>query len=271
MSGGRNIIIIAEIGENHLGDIELAKKLIKEAALSGADYVKFQSYRPENFSKDDPEYAWFKKVNLSDEAHFSLKEYAQRLKVKFLSSPFSTERAKFLCEGLGLKEIKIASGMMLNFTLLDYINNHADTVFLSTGMSTIAEIRKSLSRLYKVKKCCILHCVTQYPCKDAEANLLAIRTLQKEFPEYEIGYSDHTIGQSACLIAVALGARVIEKHFTFDRACKEGTDHILSVTQDELRNLISDIAITQELLGDGNKVPGRSEEEIKEFVRNRFM
>ncbi|MDD4979787.1 MAG: N-acetylneuraminate synthase family protein [Candidatus Omnitrophica bacterium] len=271
MSSGGKVIVIAEIGENHLGDIGLAKRMIKEAASAGADYVKFQSYKPENFSKDDPEYGWFKRVHISDEAHFSLKEYAQMCRVKFLSSPFSLERARFLCEGLGLKEIKIASGMMLNLSLLDYVNEHADTVFLSTGMANITEIKKSLSHLNKVRKCYILHCVTQYPCKDMEANVSAVRTLQKEFPEYEIGYSDHTIGELACLIAVALGARVIEKHFTFDKACKDGTDHILSVTPSELKSLISNITITQQLLGDENKVPRRSEEEIKEFVRNRFI
>jgi sialic acid synthase SpsE len=233
--------------------------------------VKFQSYKPENFRKNDPEYEWFKKVSLSDESHFMLKDYAERNGIKFLSSPFSVERAIFLCEKLGLREIKIASGVMLNFPLLDYVNEHAEAVFLSTGMATIDEIKKSLSRINKVKKCYLLHCVTQYPCKYEDANLSAINTLEKAFPEYEIGYSDHTIGNLALVAAVALGARVIEKHYTFDKHFKEGTDHIISTAPDELRQLVEDISTVEKLMGDGKKVPHVCEEEIKEFVRNRFV
>ena len=183
----------------------------------------------------------------------------------------SLERAKFLCENLGLKEIKIASGMMLNLSVLDYVNEHADTVFLSTGMATIPEIKEALSHLNNVKECLILHCVTQYPCKDEDANLSAIGALQKEFPNYPIGYSDHTVGSLASIIAVALGAKVIEKHFTFDKKAKEGTDHILSVTPGELRKLVQDVWRLELLLGEGAKKPRICEEEIKEFVQNRFL
>lgn len=271
MSSHSKVIIIAEIGENHLGDIKLAKKLIKEAADAGVDYVKFQSYKPENFRRDDPEYKWFKKVYLSDEAHFILKEFAQRYKIKFLSSPFSLERAKFLCETLRLKEIKIASGIMLNFPILDYINERTDTVFLSTGMANIKEIKTALSHLNKVKKCYILHCVTQYPCKDEEADLLAIKTLQETFPEHEIGYSDHTIGYLAPLLAVSLGATVIEKHFTFDKNTKKGTDHILSVESAELKDMVDSIGKIKLLMGRENKKPSIGERKIKNFIRNRFI
>lgn len=267
----KRTFIIAEIGENYIGNIEIAKRLIEKASWAGADYVKFQSYKPENFKSSDPEYAWFKKVSLSDDAHVTLKECAEKCAVKFLSSPFSVERAKFLCEKLGLKEIKIASGMMLNFPVLDYINEYAETVFLSTGMAAISEIKSALSHLSKIKKCYILHCTTQYPCKNEDVNLQAIKTLQREFPDYEIGYSDHTIGYLAATIAVALGARVIEKHFTFDKGAKEGTDHVLSVTPEELKKMVQDIRTIKLLLGDGTKVPRASEREIKEFVRNRFL
>lgn len=265
------VITIAEIGENHTGNIDIAKKLTEKSAEAGVDYVKFQSYKPENFRQDDPEYEWFRKVSLSDEAHFMLKEYAEGCGIKFLSSPFSQERAQFLCEKLGLKEIKIASSMMLNLPLLEYLNEHAETVFLSTGMATIKEIKRSLSYLNKMKKCYILHCVTQYPCKDEDANLLAIKTLQKEFPNYEIGYSDHTVGIEACFAAVALGAEVIEKHFTFDKNAKEGTDHIISVEPDELKDLVRSIRKVESLLGKKKKEPTLSEQKIKDFVRNRFV
>jgi len=264
------VIVIAEIGENHIGDMEIAKMLIEKAAEAGADYVKFQSYKPEDFKKEDPEYEWFKKVSLSDEAHFMLKECAKKSGIKFLSSPFSLERAKFLCENLGLKEAKIASGMTLNFNVLDYLNDHVDTVFLSTGMATIEEIGNVLSHLNKVKKTYIMHCVTQYPCKDEDANLLAIKTLQDKFPNYEVGYSDHTIGCLAPVAAVALGAKVIEKHYTFDRNAAEGTDHVLSVDPEGLKDMIKDVRRIENLLGVYGKKPTEGEGEIIDFVRNRF-
>ena len=265
------VIVIAEIGENHIGNTDIAKMLIKKAAEADADYVKFQSYTPEVFRPDDPEYEWFKKVSLSNEAHFMLKEYAEKCGVKFLSSPFSVERARFLCEELGLREIKIASAMLLNFSVLDYLNNYADTVFLSTGMSTIEEIQEALSHLDKVKQCYILHCVTQYPCKDNEANLLAIRKLQESFPEHIIGYSDHTIGYLAPIAAVVLGVGVIEKHFTFNKNAQKGTDHALSVEPDELKVMVKQIRRVGALLGKPVKVSTEGEKNIVDFVRHRFI
>ena len=263
--------VIAEIGENFIGDIAIAKKLIRAAADAGADYVKFQSYRPETFKPTDPEYEWFKKVSLSDDDHFLLRDYSKECGVKFFSAPFSMERAKFLCEVLKLKEIKIASGMMMNFDLLDYVNRYAECVFISTGMATLEEIKEAISHLKRVSKVYILHCVTQYPCEDQDANLLAIKQLQNEFPGYEIGYSDHTLGTLAPLAAAALGASVIEKHFTFDKQAKEGTDHILSVEPDELKQMVRDIRRIEKLLGNEQKIPTKGEQEITQFVRTRFV
>ena len=264
-------IVIAEIGENHIGDMDIARTLILKAAQAGADYVKFQSYRPQNFKKDDPEYDWFCKVALSDENHVMLKREADKAGIKFLSSPFSLERARFLCEYLHMKEIKIASGMMMNIPILEYINDHAKTVFLSTGLATIPEIRKALSYLNRVKKCYILHCVTQYPCSDKDANLLAIKVLQDEFPENDIGYSDHTVGIDAAILAVALGAKVIEKHLTFDKNASEGTDHVLSVDPEELSEMVRRIQQAEKYLGRREKIPTEDEKRILDFVRNRFM
>ena len=265
------VIVIAEIGENHLGNMKIAKQLIRQAAQAGADYVKFQSYKAGNFRKDDPEYKWFKKVSLSEDDHFQLKKHADKHKIKFLSSPFCLGCARFLCEKLGLEEIKIASGVMLNSGLLQYVNIHAKKVFLSTGMATLDEIGYALSYLKNVKDIAILHCVTQYPCRDEEANLRAITTLKERFPKYAIGYSDHTVGTEACLSAVALGAQVIEKHFTFDKKAKEGTDHILSVTADELKTMIASIRKIEAQLGSREKEPTKSERSIIQFVRNRFL
>ncbi len=263
--------LIAEIGENHLGDVNLAKKMIVDAAESGANVVKFQSYRGRDFKVDDPERDWFTRVELSDKSHVELMKTAEKNNIEFLSSPFSLERTRFLCEDLGLRKIKIASGMMLNFPVLDYINYmKIDTVYLSTGMATLNEINTALEHLKDVPNKYLMHCVTQYPCKDEEANLRAILTLQNEF-KLPVGYSDHTIGLDACLTAFILGAEVIEKHFTFDKNCPEGTDHIISMTNAELKELVTKINKIALLLGDGVKQPSKGEEEIIEFVRNRFL
>jgi N,N'-diacetyllegionaminate synthase len=262
------VIIIAEIGENHVGDMEMAKKMISVAAKAGADIVKFQSYLASEVADTDPEKEWFTKVQLSDEAHHELKKYADQCNVEFLSSPFSINRAKLLCEGLGLKKIKIASSEMLNLPLLDYVNNHAGTVFLSTGMATLDEIKKALSHLNKVD-CYIMHCTTQYPTKPEDANLHAITTLKTTFPHYHIGYSDHTIGVQAALAAVALGAEVIEKHFTLDKSLP-GTDHILSADPDELKQLVKGVREVEKMLGSYSKKPTEDEAKIKSFIYSRF-
>ncbi|MBA7712028.1 N,N'-diacetyllegionaminic acid synthase [subsurface metagenome] len=263
-------IIIAEIGENHLGDIGRAKQMIAEAAKVGADVVKFQSYLASEVADTDPEKEWFAKVQLSDEAHCELKECAEKHGVEFLSSPFSLNRAKLLCEGLGLTKIKIASSELLNFPLLDYVNQHAETVFLSTGMATLDEIKLALAHLSKVKNCCLLHCVTQYPAKFEEANLQAITTLKAAFPRHPIGYSDHTIDIDACIIAVALGAFIVEKHFTLDKNYPEGTDHIISATFEEFREMVERIRKVEIMLGDGIKQPSRGEKKIRDLARSRF-
>lgn len=264
-------LIIAEIGENHVGDMGIAKKLIAQAANAGADYVKFQSYTPGIFRKTDPEYGWFKKVSLSDSAHFQLKRWAEAKGVKFLSSPFSVERARFLCEQLALREIKIASGVLMQFKLLDYLNSSdIRTAFVSTGLSTIKEIGEALKHLKRIPDIYLLHCVTQYPCKPEEANLRAIAALKKEFG-LPVGYSDHTIGIDACVTAAAVGACVIEKHFTFDKKSREGTDHALSATAADLREMVSRIRAQEELLGNGVKKPSKGEKQVLRFVRDRFL
>lgn len=265
----RKTIVIAEIGENHIGDMELAKKMVIKAAGAGVDIVKFQSYLASEVADSDPEKEWFAKIQLSDEAHYELKKLAEEHGVEFLSSPFSLNRARLLCEGLGLKKIKVGSSEMLNFPLLDYLNEHVETIFLSTGMATLEEINKALNHLKKVKNCYIMHCTTQYPTKPEDANLRAILTLKNAYPQHKIGYSDHTIGIWAALTAVALGAEVIEKHFTLDKSLP-GTDHVLSATPEELEELVKKIEEIEILLGEPAKKPTREELKIKSFVRARF-
>ena len=261
--------IIAEIGENHVGDMDRARRMVVEAARAGVDRVKVQSFLADEVDPQDSEKEWFAKVQLSDEMHFELRRLAQENGVGFLSAPFSLDRARFLCQEMGLREIKIASSELLNFPLLDYVAHSAQTVFLSTGLATLKEIAQALGRLRSVPRVVVLHCVTAYPAADHEANLLAIRALQEAFPNLEVGYSDHTIGIAAPVAAVALGATVIEKHFTLDKGLP-GTDHVLSVDPLELRQMVEMIRRVERLLGVSEKKPTPRELEVIDLVRGRF-
>ncbi|MBI4596962.1 MAG: N-acetylneuraminate synthase family protein [Candidatus Omnitrophica bacterium] len=261
--------IIAEIGENHVGDWDRARQMICAAAATGADIVKFQSYRSADVADDDPEKTWFGRVEVPDAVHRQLAQAARAAGVGFLSAPFTVERAQFLCEQMGLRAVKIASSELLNRRLLDYVSTQAETVYLSTGMATLDEVREAVTRLRAVPRVIIMHCVTQYPLKDEDANLRAIEALRQAFPEHSIGYSDHTIGITAPLIAVALGAAVIEKHFTMDKSLP-GTDHALSVTPEELRAMVDGIRRVERLLGVAEKQPVAAELAIRDAVRARF-
>lgn len=263
------VTLIAEIGENHLGDLKMARRMIDEAARAGADIVKFQSYRGVDVSPEDPERDWFSKVELSDAMHRDLKACAEENGVAFLSTPFTVERARYLCEDLGLDRIKIASSEMLNFPLLDYVAQRVRTVFLSTGMAALDEVGQALEHLQRVQEICILHCVTQYPAEDHEANLRAIATLSRAFPRCAVGYSDHTIGIEAAVAAVGQGAVLIEKHFTLDKSLP-GTDHLLSSTPEEFSEMARRIRRLERLLGNGVKAPAHRELPIREFVRGRW-
>ena len=262
-------LIIAEIGENHIGDWGRARRMVEQAAAAGADVVKFQSYRGEDVSPDDPEKEWFSQVEVSNELHFELRDLARRCGVEFLSTPFTLERARFLCERVGLTSLKIASSEMLNLPLLDYANRRVKQVYLSTGMARPEEIREAVGRLDRVEELTVLHCVTQYPLQDEDAHLRAILVLREMFPSCRIGYSDHTIGLTAPLLAVALGATVIEKHFTLDKALP-GTDHVLSATPEEFKRMVSGIRQAERLLGEEKKEPIPQELAIRDQVRQRF-
>ena len=262
-------IIIAEIGENHIGDWDMARKMIVAAAEAGADIVKFQSYLSAEVADDDPEKEWFARVQLTDDLHFELKNLAEQQGVEFLSSSFSLNRAKFLVEQLGLRKVKIASSETLNFGMLDYLNGCVDTVFISTGMATFDEVNEAVSHLQNVENLYILQCTTQYPCPPEQANLAVIPTLKAAFPHHHVGYSDHTIGILAPVAAVGLGSEVVEKHFTMDKSLP-GTDHVLSATPDELREMVRQIRQVEVLLGSPVKTPTTGEREIRDFVRSRF-
>ncbi len=224
----RTVEVIAEIGENHVGDLARAEEMVRRAAAAGADVVKFQSYRGVDVADDDPEKDWFSQVELSDDAHRHLLEVA-----------------------------------------LDYLNERCDTVYISTGLADLDEVRVAVSHLSDVEDVCIMHCVTQYPLADEDANLRAITAMAEAFPERRIGYSDHTIGTMAPILAVACGATAVEKHFTLDRSLP-GTDHELSLLPEELEAMVADIRKVEVLLGSPEKRPVPAEVEIREFVRGRF-
>lgn len=263
-------LVVAEIGENHLGNMAIAERMIEEAARAGADIVKFQSYRSADVAPTDPEREWFAQVQLSDEQHRGLRRAAAAAEVEFLSAPFSLERAAFLCETLGLRKVKIASSEMMNAPLLDYVNGRVSDVFLSTGLATLAEVEAAVGRLRQVPNIHVLHCVALYPTDDADANLRSIEVLRDALPQCRIGYSDHTIGIDAACAAVALGASVVEKHFTLGKALP-GTDHVISADPPEFAEMVRRIRRVETLLGRREKAPVAGEVNVREFVRGRWI
>ena len=263
------IRIIAEIGENHLGDIEIAKRLVKSASLAGADFVKFQSYSFEDLAENTEVgiIKSIKKTQISEDDHFVLIKECRKEHIEFLSTPVNVYWANFL-KDIGCNRVKIASLSLTNHDLLSYVGKNFDEVFLSTGMGSIDEIHEAL-KILNNKNTTIFHCVSNYPVEDIDAQLKSILFLKEKLP-YPIGYSDHTIGVEACLAAAALGAEVIEKHFTENKNY-EGTDHILSADYDDLVNIINQSKKINSMLGKKDKLLNQSELENKITMRNLFV
>lgn len=263
--------IIAEAGINHNGDVELAKELIKKAAEAGADAVKFQSYHTENFvSKKSRYYQLFRKAELSDEEFKELNKFAKKHKIIFLSTPLDLEYVDILNE-IGVPAFKIASGDLTFTPLLKKVAETKKPVILSTGMATISEIYDAVSILRE--NCCediiLLHCVSSYPAPFEEVNLRAIVTLRQLF-DMPVGYSDHTPSIIVPIAAVALGAKVIEKHFTLDKTMKS-PDNRLSADPSEFKEMVKAIRIVEIALGNGNKRPMESEIEARLHGRRSIV
>lgn len=271
------VIIIAEAGVNHNGDIQLAKKLIDAAVEAGVDYVKFQTFKADSLvSKtakkaayqsvnindgDDSQYAMLKNLELSHENHLTLMAYCSERNIKFFSTAFDVEGVKYLND-LGLSFFKIPSGEITNYPYLKAIALCNKPVVMSTGMCSASEIKEALEVLLKfgLKKedISILHCNTEYPTPMKDVNLIAMLSIQKTFG-VQIGYSDHTLGIEVPIAAVALGAKIIEKHFTLDRNLP-GPDHVASLEPSELKAMVAAIRnIELAVSGDGEKVPSPSE------------
>ena len=281
--------IIAEIGANHNGDIELAKKLIKKAKECGANAVKFQSWTPKsliakeeyerNTSYDDGDGGkkhfgslkeMVEKYYLRESQHYELKKYCDEVGIDFCSTPFSKEEADLL-EDVGVEFYKIASMDINNIDLLKHISKKGKPIILSTGMATLAEIDNAIKAIEEEgnKQIVILHCISVYPPKYEDIHLRNIQMLQKAF-NYPIGFSDHTIGTSIPLASVALGSCLIEKHFTLDKNLP-GWDHAISADPKELAEIVSESKNVNKALGNYYRTVSEAEEEKKVKFRRSVV
>jgi N,N'-diacetyllegionaminate synthase len=279
--------IIAEAGVNHNGSIEIAKKMIEVAKECGADAIKFQTFKAEKvisryapkaeYQKQttgeiDSQLEMVKKLELSFDDFIALKEYCDKLNIMFLSTPFDFESIDFLND-LGLEIFKIPSGEITNLPYLEKIGKLGKKVILSTGMADLGEIEDALDILTscgtKKEDITILHCNTEYPTPYEDVNLLAMLTIKEAF-KVKVGYSDHTLGIEVPIAAVALGASVIEKHFTLDKNM-EGPDHKASLEPHELKAMIDAIRNIEKALGNGIKKPSKSELKNKDIARKSIV
>lgn len=265
-----NVRIIAEVGENHLGDLDRALELVRLAARAGADFVKFQSYAVEDLRPNIEEDTrrWIEQTQLSREDHVRLRDEAKDVGIEFLSTAVNVGWASFLRD-LGCRRLKLASLSLTNPELLQFAGENFDEVFVSTGMGDVAEIDAALEALGNRTGVVLLHCVSEYPTPDDHASLRSIEFMRDHFG-VPVGYSDHTIGTTACLLACGLGVELIEKHFTLDKSL-EGTDHILSADPAELTSLVRRCRRIQVLLGDCGKQPTPQEISQREHVRSLFQ
>ncbi|ENH98113.1 N-acetylneuraminate synthase [Gracilibacillus halophilus YIM-C55.5] len=280
-----SVFIIAEAGVNHNGSLELAKKLVDAACYAGADCIKFQtfiakntvakeakkaSYQEQSDNLDESQLEMLQKLELSFDEFKNLKLYCDKKNITFLSTGFDIESLHFLND-LEMPLWKIPSGEITNYPYLVQIANFNKPIILSTGMATQKEVEDAVNVLKenKVNKLTILHCTTEYPTPMNEVNLLAMRDLKNNF-NLEVGYSDHTMGIEVPTAAVALGASVIEKHFTLDRLM-EGPDHKASLEPKELRKMVQNIRNIEKALGTGVKEPTLSELSNKEVARKSIV
>lgn len=279
------IYIIAEAGVNHNGDINIAKRLVDAAVDAGADAVKFQTFKAQNLvcknagkaayqlettEQAETQYEMLKKLELTEKMHEELVQYCRERGIEFLSTPFDVESVDLLLQ-YEIPLIKIPSGEITNYPYLKKIGKTGKKVILSTGMSTLDEVRDAVQILKNegTDKIILLHCNTEYPTPMCDVNLLTMKTLQEELG-LPVGYSDHTKGIEIPIAAAALGACVIEKHFTLDRTM-EGPDHKASLEPHELRAMVCAIHNIEQAMGDGVKRPSASERRNIGIVRKSIV
>jgi N,N'-diacetyllegionaminate synthase len=285
--------IIAEAGVNHCGSEKIAFDLIDAAASAGADAVKFQTFRAENLVTTDADKAPYQKKNtgdgdqfsmlksleLSDQAHFRLAEYCGMRNIEFMSTGFDEESVDFLIN-LGIRRIKVPSGELTNLPFIHHLATKNIPMIISTGMATLDEVAEAVSTVKDArtknafpepleKMITLLHCTSNYPASFDEVNLRAMQTLAAEFG-VPVGYSDHTLGILVSPLAVAMGATLIEKHFTLDKKM-EGPDHAASLEPGELSQLVSNIRATEVALGSAEKKPTDSELKVRTAARRSII
>lgn len=280
-------IVIAEAGVNHNGDMVIAKKLIEAAALAGADIVKFQSFKAsklvtKNAKKADyqitaageaeSQYDMLRKLELSIAQHEFLISECKRNEISFLSTAFDSDSFDILIE-MGVKQVKIPSGELTNLPFLRYVTRLGLPVMLSTGMATLGEIEAAIEAIEKAGTSrdliTVLHCTTEYPAPMEDVNLSAMVSMMHAFG-VRVGYSDHTPGIEIPMAAVALGATIIEKHFTLNRTLP-GPDHKASLEPHELKAMVEGIRNVERALGDGIKRPSPSELKNKPIARKSLV
>lgn len=284
----KQTIIIAEAGVNHNGSLDLAKKLVDVAAEAGVDYVKFQTFKAEKIASksaskadyqrettvsQESQLTMLKKLELSEEHHYELIDYCQVKNIKFLSTPFDLDSIDFL-KNIGIKLGKIPSGEITNLPYLRKMARSFEQLVISTGMSTMVELRAALKVVLKegVSKdnIIILHCNTEYPTPFEDVNLKAMESIAKKTGT-KVGYSDHTLGIEVAIAAVALGATLIEKHFTLSKTM-EGPDHRASLEPKELVGMVKGIRnIEKAISGAGDKTPSVSEFKNREIARKSIV
>lgn len=283
--GAGHCFVIAEIGVNHNGDLDLARRLIDVAADAGADAAKFQTFRADQlivegteaveYQKKDnadlKQYDLLKNLELSDEAHRALVEHCKVRGIEFMSTGFDELSLQFLID-LGIRRIKIPSGEITNTPLLEMAAAAHLPIIVSTGMATLGEVRTAVDTIRAIWKSqdhdgdlIVLHCTSAYPTPLSDVNLSAMGTLASELGE-AVGYSDHTQGTMVSALAVAAGARMIEKHITLDKTM-DGPDHAASLEPADLKRMIQEIREVESILGNGVKAPMASEIETRALVR----
>lgn len=278
------VFIIAEAGINHNGSLEIAKKLVKIASKAGADAVKFQTFFTDKLvTKNAPkayhqktscikesQYEMLKKLELTKKDHQKLMSYANKFGIIFLSTPYDQESADFL-EELGVHAFKIASSSLTSIPFIKHIARKKKPIIISTGMATISEIDEAIQTIKKTgnKKIILLHCTSNYPAKIENVNLRAMLTLKRKF-NLLVGYSDHTLENSVSIIATALGAVIIEKHFTSDKNLP-GPDHKFSLNSNEFKKMINGIRMTETILGLYMKKPQKSEFSLRRLLRTSIV
>lgn len=285
VGAGQPCFVIAEAGVNHNGDVDMALELVRAAARAGADAVKFQTfvaerlvtadaakarYQAEHTGAEETQAAMLKRLELTPGMHHAVIEECARAGLMFFSTPFDEQSADFL-ESLDLPVFKIPSGEVTNLPYLAHIAAKRRPMILSTGMSNLAEVARAVETIERAGPAplAILHCLSAYPAPGEQANLRAMQTIRDAFAR-PTGFSDHTVGTAVALAAVAMGANLIEKHYTLDRTLP-GPDHAASLEPDELARMVADIRLVEAAQGDGIKRPQPVEAEIAAVARKSLI